>query len=273
MQGEDDLRKVISMPSPFPGMDPFIEIQEWSDFHARYMTVLSELLTPQVRPRYVVRVERRVYLEQPLDEPGQAIPDVAILERRDISGSTPATALQDETTPTIVAVECLLPEAEEHREYYLVLRDRESLRVITLIELLSPTNKRAGSDGREQYLDKREEILQSRTNLVELDLLRGGRRLPMQTELPKGDYYALVRRGWRRRRAAVYAWTLRQKIPPIPIPLQKDEPEPTLDLQVALDLSYDRAAYQDSLDYAQALQPPAHPEDADWIQKLVGEWL
>jgi hypothetical protein len=150
-----------------------------------------------------------------------------------------------------------------------VLRDRQTLRIVTLIELLSPTNKRPGSEGREQYLDKREEILQSRTNLVELDLLRGGQRLPMQTELPPGDYYALVRRGWRRHRAAVYAWTLRQKMPPIPIPLQKDEPEPTLDLQAALDLSYDRAAYQDSLDYSQSLQPPARAEDADWLKEVL----
>ena len=214
------------MPSPFPGMDPFIEMQEWPDFHTTYMTVIRELLTPQVRPRYVVRVERREYLEQ-------------------------------------------LPEAEEHREYFLVLRDRETLRIVTLIELLSPSNKRAGSDGREQYLDKREEVVQSQTNLVELDLLRGGQRLPMQTKLPEGDYYALVRRGWHRRRVSVYAWTLRQKMPPIPIPLQKDEPEPTLDLQAALDQSYDRAAYQDSLDYSQALQPPARPEEADWIKELL----
>jgi hypothetical protein len=257
------------MPSPLPGMDPFIEMQEWSDFHARYMTVLSELLTPQVRPRYVVRVERRVYLEQPFDEPGQVIPDVAILERRGLSRSSTGTALLDDTTAAVAAVECLLPEAEELHEYYLVLRDQETLRIVTLIELLSPTNKRVGSEGREQYLEKREEILHSRTNLVELDLLRGGQRLPMQTDLPPGDYYALVRRGWRRRRAAVYAWTLQQKMPPIPIPLKQDEPEPTLDLQAAFDLSYDRAAYQDSLDYSQALQPPARAEEAAWIRELL----
>ncbi len=68
------------MASPFPGMDPFIEMQEWPDFHATYMTVIRELLTPQVRPRYVVRVERRVYLEQPSDAPQQVFPDVAVLE-------------------------------------------------------------------------------------------------------------------------------------------------------------------------------------------------
>jgi hypothetical protein len=250
-------------------MDPFIEMQEWSDFHATYMTVIRELLTPLVRPRYVVRVERRVYLEEPFAEPDQAIPDVAILERRGIARSSSATAVLDEAPAGVAAVECLLPEAEEHHEYYLVLRDRETLRIVTLIELLSPTNKRAGSEGREEYLDKREEVLQSRTNLVELDLLRGGQRLPMQTELPKGDYYAFVRRGWRRRHAAVYAWTLREKMPPIPIPLRKNEPEPTLDLQTALDLSYDRAAYQDSLDYSQPLQPPAGAEQAEWLKGIL----
>lgn len=258
------------MPSPFPGMDPFVEMQEWPDFHATYVTVIRELLAPQVRPRYVVRVERRVYLEEPFDEPDQAIPDVAILEGRRGSRSSSGTALLAEPTAAIVPVECLLPEAEEHHEYFLVLRDRKTLRIVTLIELLSPTNKRAGRQGRDRYLEKRDEILQSRTNLVELDLLRGGQRLPMQTALPPGDYYALVRRAWRRRRAAVYAWTLQQKMPPIPIPLRNDEPEPTLDLQAAFDLTYDRAAYQDSLDYSQPLRPPIAAEDADWLRALLG---
>jgi hypothetical protein len=257
------------MASPFPGMDPFIEMQEWSDFHATYMTVIRELLTPQVRPRYVVRVERRVYLEQPFDEPQQVIPDVAILKRPGGTGPPRGSALPGETAVATTPVECLFPAAEEHHEYSLVLRDRQTLRIVTFIELLSPTNKRPGSLGRDAYLEKREEILQGRANLVELDLLRGGRRMPMHTELPNGDFFALVGRGWRRRRAAVYAWTLRQEMPPIPIPLQEDEPEPTLDLQAAFNLSYDRAAYQDSLDYSQLLQPPARSEDADWIEQLL----
>jgi len=101
-----------------------------------------------------------------------------------------------------------LPERQPVAER-LLHYDRESQRYVpekngtlvatymTLIELLSPTNKRAGSEGRERYLENRAEIRQSRANLVELDLARGGRRLPMQTELPRGDCYALVRRDWR----------------------------------------------------------------------------
>lgn len=257
------------MPSPWPGMDPFVEMQEWSDFHARYMTVLSELPTPQVQPRYVVRVENRVYLEQPFDSPDQLVPDVAILQLRSLSAVSPDSKGTAEAAATVTPVECLLPEPEEHREYYLVLRNRESLRIVTLVELLSPANKRPGSAGREQYLGKREEILQSHTNLVELDLLRGGQRLPARTALPVGDYYALVRRGWQRRRASVYAWTLRERMPPIPIPLQQNEPEATLDLQAAFDLTYDRAAYQDSLDYSRPLHPPTRADDADWITALL----
>ena len=259
------------MPSPFPGMDPYVEMQEWSDFHAMVMTVVRELLTPQIRPRYIARVERRVYLEKPFDAPGQVIADMAILERRDNSPASQDPAASRQSAAAIGPVECLLPEAEELHEYYLVLRDRETSQVVTLIELLSPANKRAGSEGRSQYLDKREEVLHSRTSLVELDLLRGGRRLPMQDPLPRGDYYALVCRGWRRRRAAVYAWTLHHRLPAIPIPLKEDEPEPTLDLQAAFDIAYERAAYQDSLDYSQPLKPPAHPQDADWLRALLGQ--
>ena len=256
------------MASPFPGMDPYVEMQEWADFHAMYMTVLRELLNPQVRPRYVVRVERRVYLERPPDEPGHAIADVAGVERRGTARTSPRAAVLHQPAAAVGPVECLLPEAEELHEYYLMLRDRETSQVVTLIELLSPANKRAGSAGRERYLQKRDEVLRSRTSLVELDLLRSGRRLPMQDPLPAGDYYALVCRAWRRRRAAVYAWTLRDRLPAIPIPLRENEPEPALDLQAAFDLAYDRAAYQDSLDYTQPLNPPASPGDAGWLREI-----
>jgi hypothetical protein len=204
-----------------------------------------------------------------LGETEQRIPDVAILERRDGVRVASGTAVLADPAMQIAPVECLLPEAEEQHEYFLVLRDRETLRIVTLIELLSPANKRSGSVGRAQYLEKRQEILLSRTNLVELDLLRGGHRLPMQSRLPPGDYYALVRRGWRRRRADVFAWTLRLKLPTIPIPLQEAEPEPTLDLQTAFEWSYERAAYQDSLDYSQKLDPPPAAEDAMWIEELL----
>lgn len=242
------------MPSPFPGMDPFIEDQEWQDFHTRFNNIVSELLAPGLDPRYVVRVERRVYVEHGLESDEQVRwADVSVLWA---AGDAPLPAVQAGASATLLApVECTLPIPQERRETYLVIREVKSMEVVTIIETLSPSNKRASSDGRQQYLDKREEILQSRTNLVELDLLRGGKRLPV-IGMPPGDYYAIVSRGHRRPRADVFAWTLRQALPTIPIPLKKDEPEVPLDLQAAFTTVYDRARYQLSLNYAAALAAP-----------------
>jgi hypothetical protein len=112
----------------------------------------------------------------------------------------------------------------ERRETCLVIHEVPTMEIVTVIETLSPANKRASSDGREQYLAKRQEILQSRTNLVELDLLRGGKRLPA-VGMPSGDYFALVSRGHRRPRTDVFHWTLRQPLPTIPIPLKQVNPK------------------------------------------------
>lgn len=138
------------------------------------------------------------------------------------------------------------------------------MEIVSIIETLSPANKRSSSDGREQYLVNREEILQSRTNLVEVDLLRGGRRLPMLPE-PEGDYFTIVSRGDRRPHADVFPWTIRQPLPTLPIPLRKGEPEVMLDLQQAFTTVYDRALYQLSLNYSANLATPLSEADAEWI--------
>lgn len=247
------------MPSPFPGMDPFIEDQEWQDFHNRFNMVSSDALAPEVEPRYFVRIERRVYVEHGLESDEQVRwADVSVLW----SGTDSPVALASPATGTSLApVECILPGPQERRETYLVIREKESLEIVTVIETLSPANKRASSDGREQYLAKREEILQRRTNLVEIDLLRGGKRLPVDGR-PSGDYFAIVSRGYRRPKADFYAWTLREPLPKIPVPLKKGEPEVLLDLQQVFTTVYDRARYQLSLNYAAALAVPLSESEA-----------
>src|SRR5437762_4934215 len=242
------------MPSPFPGMDPFIEDQEWEDFHSRFNTALSDALAPGVEPRYIVRVERRVYVEHGLEAEDQVRwADASVLwsgAEAPVAVASPASA-----GTSVTPVECLLPDLQERRETYLVIREIPTMEIGTVIETLSPANKRASSDGREQYLVKRQEILQSRTNLVEFDLLRGGKRLPV-VGMPPGDYFAIVSRGHRRPRADVYPWTIRQPLPAIPIPLKKDEPEVPLDLQQVFTMVYDRARYQLSLNYTANLALP-----------------
>jgi hypothetical protein len=257
------------MPSPFPGMDPFLEDQAWKDFHHEVISVIRESLTQHVVPRYVVRVDERVYLEhQPEERPGVIEPDVIVLEPQGPSLPSRGGA----ATATVVAitrVTLTVPMPERQREAFLTVRLRETMDVVTVIEVLSPTNKRAGSDGRKEYLKKREEVLLSSAHLVELDLLRGGARLPTNEPLPPGDYYALVCRRRRRPRVEVYAWPLRHPLPTIPVPLTGEDPDVALDLQEVFTTVYDRAAYQYSIDYAAVVEPPLPEADAAWARELL----
>ena len=157
---------------------------------------------------------------------------------------------------------------EETRETYLVIRERETREVVTVLETLSPSNKRPASNGRREYLTKRDEILRSQTHSVEFDLLRGGRRLPMNSPLPYGDYYAIVSRQERRPRAKVYAWTIRNRLPSIPIPLKEGDPDVTLDLQNVFTTVYDRARYELSINYDVPLSPALNDSDATWLVEL-----
>ena len=239
------------MPSPFPGMDPFLEARVWPDFHHRFITILPEHLTPHVRPDYVVRVEERVYLEHESGErPAVIRPDVTVVKSEgwEPAAGGPATATVAE--PLILT----LPIPEQETEVYLTVRERATMDVVTIIEVLSPGNKRPGSDGRREYLNKREAVLRSFTNLVELDLLLDGERLPTDQLLPPADYYAFVARGNCRPRAEVYFWTLKQSLPSVPIPLRGDDPDVLVDLQAVLNTVYDRAGYDYSLGYEHALE-------------------
>ena len=254
------------MPSPFPGMDPFIEQQEWEDFHSRLNIALSDMLAPILRPKYAVRVERRIYVERGIEEPELRRADVAILA--DPLSADPGLVARPSGSVVATPVECVLPMAEEHRESRLIIRERNTMEVVTVIETLSPTNKRVGSHGRREYLEKREAILDTRASLVELDLLLSGARMPAGG-LPEGDCFALIRRGWHRARASVYAWTLRDPLPTIPIPLSRDDNELPVDLQALLTGVYDRAGYDMTLDYDAELAAKLDEDTTRWLRDVV----
>jgi len=248
-------------------MDPFVEQQEWDDFHVKFNTAISDTLSPRLAPRYVVRAERRVYVESPGEmDPMFRRPDVSVLWTGETGGGT---ALASQKDTSLEPFDCELPMPEERREIYLVIRVPATMEVVTVLETLSPANKRPGGDGRREYLEKREEILQSQSHLVELDLLRGGARLPMGSPLPAGDYYAIVSRRYRWPHASVYRWKIRDRLPTIPIPLKKGDPDVLLDLQTVFDAVYDRARYDLSLSYNAELQPPLSCEDAEWMRGLL----
>jgi hypothetical protein len=261
------------MLSPFPGMDPFLESQRWRDFHHAFIEEIRATLNASVVPRYVVGVEENVYLIPFPEErsahqrPEWIVPDTFIVE-----GEGAAPRVSGGGTATLVAIGPImltLPDLIEQRQAYLTVRYRETMEVVTLIELLSSTNK--GPDGHDQYLQKREKVLESPAHLVELDLLRDGTRLPTVESLPPGDYYAFVSQARLRPKVAVYAWPLPHLLPAIPIPLAGEDPDVLLNLQAAFNMVYERAAYAYSLDYRAPLQPPLNDADSAWAREVLAE--
>lgn len=256
------------MPSPFPGMDPFIEVQKWSGFHHMLITELAQTLVKELRPRYEVDPEERIYVETTAGDAHAYRADVAVSAGSPSASRGAIGGAVLDIEPSVYT----LPESQamEEREAYLVIRKTGRRDVVTVIEVLSPTNKRAGSDGRREYLKKQHQVLRSSAHLVEIDLLLGGERLPTVRPLkPTTDYCAFVCRAGQRPQAEVFEWTLRTRLPRIPIPLLPDDADAILDLQHALTAVYDRAGYDYSLRYDEALAIQPRPSDEAWLKQVL----
>lgn len=254
------------MPSPFPGMDPYLERPAlWSDVHLELIRAIRAALVPKVAPRYYVAVEQRTYVvaADPRSFIGQ--PDVAVVGPPRQPSEPPAGATSVAVLQRPVTVELPLPDRVRQR--YLEIRDVETHEVVTVIEVLSPTNKRPGPD-REQYERKRREVLDALTNLVEIDLLRGWEPMPIGS-LPASHYRILVSRGWERPRAQLYPFNVNEPIPEVPIPLREGEEEPTLALGELLAQVYDQVRYDLRIDYTAEPEPPLDPAVAAWSHELL----
>jgi hypothetical protein len=249
------------MPSPFPGVDPYLESQGfWPDFHATFINYWREALADLLPDNYEVRIDERVNLvEVPAEKVKRFEPDLAISQR----GPSPAGSPAPQGVATLEPVTIPLLIEEENRETYIEILHRPNRTLVAVLELLSPSNKE--EPGRSLYLARRNALLWQSLHLVELDLLLGGRRLPLQRPLPPGDYYALIARGDRRPACEVYAWTVQQPLPAIPIPLQAPDPDVWLDLAAVFATAYERGRYARSVDY-QAPPGLALTEDKrNWI--------
>lgn len=250
------------MPSPFPGMDPYLEHPElWPALHHWLIIEIARFLSPQLRPKYLVSVEVRMY-EMADDDLSIGIPDVNVIGRQtatELITSNVAVAAAP-TQPLTVT----LPVPFTIREGYLEIRERETKELITVIEILSPTNKRTGK-GRQMYEEKREEILGSRTHLIEIDLLRRGRKMPIIGNDVESHYRVLVCRGNRRPRADLYAFNLQNPMPAFPLPLRSGDTEPVINLQELFTQIYDIASYDLKIDYRNWEVIPALSEaDTIW---------
>ena len=207
------------MPSPFPGMDPYLEQEPiWHDFHERFLPAAATHLVPQIRPKYIALIHENAY-------------------KNDVESLS-----------------------------YLKILDRRSREVITIVELLSPANKRPG-ENRSQYLAKRSGVLHGPAHLVEIDLLRGGEPMPAE-DRPACTYSVLVSRADRRPRADFWPFGLRDALPTIPVPLRGEDEDARLDLRAILDRIHDDAGYEDFL-YEHEPTPPLTDDDAAWVRSFL----
>ncbi len=255
------------MPSPFPGMDPYLEHPElWPALHHLLISEIARFLSPQLRPKYLVYLEVRMYETIDDDLSVTGIPDVSVIQPQTAIETTSNVAVADSPKQPITVT---LPMPYQVREGYLEIRERESQELITLIEILSPSNKRTGK-GRQMYEEKREEILSTRTHLIEIDLLRRGRKMPVIGNDVESHYSVLVCRGNRRPRADLYAFNVQNPMPAFPLPLRSGDIEPIIDLQELFTQIYDIASYDLKIDYRNwEVIPPLSEADTIW----ANAWL
>ncbi len=256
------------MISPFPGMDPYIEDpDEWRDFHTDYIISIRDLLARQVSPAFLVRVEERVDIID-FSSPNQRFiePDTYIV-------SKPARQLREALTTTITPAIYIEPFFTERVvERYIELRDAKSREVVTVIEILSPTNKIPDTKGLEAFQKKRETVMRSHTHWIEIDLLREGERFALAAN--RSDYMALLKRAQVERPYEVWFFNLRDKMPTIAVPLRPPFNDVPLNLQTAFNMTYERARYADDLDYAnEPPEPRLKDQDAEWVRERVREWM
>lgn len=248
-------------------MDPYLEDPAyWSGFHTRFNVHLAEVITERLPQGYYADVEQHVWLQGEDSESESTAfgyPDVFIVEKNGRSAGSVLTA----TRPT-AETRFPLPEKKKGAKFVKIV-DRKENRVVTAIEVLSLSNKTRG-EGLEDYLEKRKEYVLSGTNLVELDLLREGERIPVgRPKLPDADYFAFTSRADMFPTMQLWAWTVRDPLPALPIPLKPAHGFIVLSLKECLNRTYDAAAYRTRIEYA---EPPAYllrPSDAEWAATFL----
>jgi hypothetical protein len=269
------------MQSPFPGMDPYIEaVGQWEDFHHNLITEIQGAISAVLPKRYIVRAGERSYVvlsTRKGEDEFLTKPDVGVAELM-TGGHTPAAAHAAAAAvleappgrPAPISVRALVET--EYREGFLEIRQLNPERkLITCIEALSPSNKRPGTPGWLQYTRKRQAYLEGAANFVEIDLLRGGRRMPMEDDLPDSPYYLLV--CWKQNAPQCKAWHAyyHLPLPSIPIPLAPPDADIEIAVQPLVDAVYARSGYERDIDYRRPISPPLSTAEQAWLDERLRE--
>jgi len=255
------------MSCPFPGMDPYIERPEiWSDFHDGLIASIRAALQPLLRPKYVAMMQDRLYVveaERPI------LPDVSIVRTKVTESTRGSAATLVEADPATVFD---LSRDEVREPLIHIIEPAQGNRVVTAIEVLSPGNKRPGP-GRAAYLQKRDELWDARANLVEIDLLRGGEptvRVSSEklSQLAPWHYLTVVTRAHPTRQE-IYSTLLTRPLPKMAIPLDSEDVDIVLELQMVFARSWSEAGYPQLLDYDGDPPGPLTPEETEWCVRIA----
>ncbi|MBD0386916.1 MAG: DUF4058 family protein [Nostoc sp. C3-bin3] len=257
------------MTYPFPGMNPYLEDPElWPGVHGRLIVAIADYLSPQLRPKYFVAIEERIYQTTGDDKLLVGIPDVIVQNSQTvINRELPNIAV---ATPAVQPKTVTVPMPEIVKERYLEVRKVGTKELVTVIEILSPKNKRMG-EGRNAYENKRQRVLGSSTHLVEIDLLRAGEPMLVFGDGTQNDYRILVSRAEHRPQSDLYAFNLPDVIPSFALPLRTGDSEPLVDLQSLLTGIYERASYDLVIDYNQKPVSRLLERDRGWVDALLQE--
>jgi hypothetical protein len=250
-------------------MDPYFEDPAvWEEFHHVFITECMYFLSARLPPNYVPKIQERVELISRDDAAAeQYLPDVVVARRqneRPIQGGVPtnggtALALAPVTIPSV--------ESLEVREGYIEILRLPDYKLVTSIELLSPWNKYGEGIG--EYRHKRRSLVKHGVHVVEIDLLRRGRRTQLARPLPDGQYFCFVFRADRRPNVDVYGWQLRDPLPEILVPLSAPDPDLRLELATVVNTAYDRGGYNHKLSYASAAPAPLSTADVEWAAEIA----
>jgi hypothetical protein len=247
---------------PFPGMDPYLEHPVlWESVHARLIPSLANQLQPLLDPRYVATIEERGFVEGPQ----QRIPDIWVQKIEPEATPSPSVAVEEDTA-IILEVEDL----EVHQKRVEILDSYNGMKLVAIVEVVSPTNKRPGP-GRESYLRKQAETLARDCHFIEIDLHRHGDHVLSVPEwrveeLKPYDYLCCVSRWPWRNRFALYCATLRQKLPSLRLPLLAPDPDVILDVQKAVEDVYRDGRYGRRIRYDEPCVPALGPENQAWAE-------
>ncbi len=248
------------MANPFPGMDPYLEGNLWPVVHANLATEIARQLNPTLPPNYVALTTQRVVMIVPDNSavPTGRWPDVGVVAEVPSAGGAVATL-----APPLSAN---ATRAETVPLYGVEVVDPENRRLVTAIEILSPTNKQGKRD---EYAAKRQELLVGPAHLVEIDLLREGERFPLDKLLPSIPYFAFVSRVSERPKVGIWPMPLRVALPTIPIPLDPVDQDAMLNLQAVLDTLHPVMRYDRSVNYRQSPPGPMSADDLAWIDERL----